>query len=351
MSKPTEDEEITTSLQGSLLGFCNPLLDISADVDKEFLEKYGVSLNNAILAEEKHLAIYSDLAAHYPVQYIAGGAGQNSIRVCQWMIQIPGTTAYMGAVGSDDYGRTLEECATNDGVLVHYMKNTELPTGTCAVLVNNTERSLIANLAAANTFQQSHLETPESQAIINRAKVFYITGYFMTVSMESILYIANHAVTHNKIFALNLSAPFLIQFFGTQLAQCMAFSDYVFGNESEAALYGESMGYGSDLHTIALKTAAQTKESGSRQRVVVFTQGADPTIVAKDGVITEYPVAPLAKELIVDTNGAGDAFVGGFLSRLLLGKSMEECVQAGHFAARTIIQYSGCAFPRVCEYS
>lgn len=31
----------------------NPLLDISADVPSEFLVKYGVTLNNAILAEEK----------------------------------------------------------------------------------------------------------------------------------------------------------------------------------------------------------------------------------------------------------------------------------------------------------
>lgn len=31
----------------------NPLLDISADVPAEFLMKYGVTLNNAILAEEK----------------------------------------------------------------------------------------------------------------------------------------------------------------------------------------------------------------------------------------------------------------------------------------------------------
>lgn len=29
---------------------------------------------------------------------------------------------------------------------------------------------------------------------------------------------------------------------------------------------------------------------------------------------TEYPVCKIPKEQIVDTNGAGDAFVGGFLS-------------------------------------
>ena len=43
--------------------------------------------------------------------------------------------------------------------------------------------------------------------------------------------------------------------------------------------------------------------------------------------VTTYPVIKLAKEDLVDTNGAGDAFVGGFLSQLLLGKDTEASVK------------------------
>jgi adenosine kinase len=75
-------------LKGAILGLCNPLLDISAEVPTSFLEKYGCTLNNAILAEDKHIPLYKDLVATYPVQYIAGGATQNSIRVAQWMLQV-----------------------------------------------------------------------------------------------------------------------------------------------------------------------------------------------------------------------------------------------------------------------
>ena len=95
------------NLHGSILGMCNPLLDISANVPHELLEKYGVSLNNAILAEEKHLPLYDEIIKSYPVQFIAGGATQNSIRVAQWMLQVPGATSYFGAVGTDAYGETL----------------------------------------------------------------------------------------------------------------------------------------------------------------------------------------------------------------------------------------------------
>ena len=105
-----------------------------------------------------------------------------------------------------------------------------------------------------------------------------------------------------------------------------------------------------DVATVALKCCDLPKASGRRARCVVFTQGADSTIVACEGAVTTYPVTPLAKELLVDTNGAGDAFVGGFLSRLVLGEGWDACVKAGHYAAREIIQRPGCTVPDTCGY-
>ena len=67
------------------------------------LDRYGVSPNNAILADEKTMPVYEDLVSNFSVQYIAGGATQNSIRVAQWMLKTPGATSYFGCVGADEY--------------------------------------------------------------------------------------------------------------------------------------------------------------------------------------------------------------------------------------------------------
>ena len=101
------DNVVTMDLNGAILGMCNPLLDISANVPMEVLEKYGVKLNNAILAEESHIPLYDEIINDFPVEYIAGGAGQNSIRVAQWMLQVPGSTAFFGAIGDDENGSRL----------------------------------------------------------------------------------------------------------------------------------------------------------------------------------------------------------------------------------------------------
>lgn len=69
--------------EGTLLGLGNPLLDISATVDSNFLKKYNLKSNDAILAQEKHKPMYDELIESYKADFIAGGAVQNTMRVAQ----------------------------------------------------------------------------------------------------------------------------------------------------------------------------------------------------------------------------------------------------------------------------
>jgi adenosine kinase len=331
------------SLQGAFFGIGNPLLDISADVDQAFLDKYGVSMNNAILAEEKHMPIYADLQENCKVQYIAGGATQNTVRVCQWMSQTEGATSYVGCVGKDKVGEQLKSCASADGVAVHYLEDDKEPTGTCAVLVLNKERSLVTSLAAANAYKKDHFDSAHIQAVVEKAQYFYSAGFFLTVSPPTLMAIGEHCAKTNKIMSMNISAPFIAQFFTDPLLAAIPFCDYLFGNESEAEALGEKLGYeDKSVKNVALQISKMDKTNSKRSRVVVITQGASSTVVAQDGKVREYAVPKLEAEKIVDVNGAGDSFVGGFFASLMKGKSEEECVQAGHYAASVILQVSGC---------
>lgn len=65
-------------LEGMLFGMGNPLLDVLAIVEEDFLKKYDVTLNNVILADPKHVPMYEELSQRGNVEYIAGGATQNT---------------------------------------------------------------------------------------------------------------------------------------------------------------------------------------------------------------------------------------------------------------------------------
>ncbi|KAF4325087.1 hypothetical protein JM18_000596 [Phytophthora kernoviae] len=340
-------------LTHSIVGLGNPLLDISADVTPEFLEKYGLKINNAILADETHAPMFKEIVDNLKPAYIAGGATQNSIRVAQWMLNKHNKTAtsFFGCVGKDAHGAKLKECAQADGVNVSYLENDDIKTGTCAVCVVDTERSLIADLSAANHFHHDHLAKKESEEIINQGKFFYSAGFHLTVSPTSVMKLAEHAKANNKVFMINLSAPFIAEFFKDPLMAAISYADFVVGNESEALAFGKVQGWGEDIKEIALKTAQLEKASGVRCRTVVFTQGAEATIVVHEGEVHTFDVPKMDAKSIVDTNGAGDAFVGGFISRLALGLSLQKCVEAGHWSAQVVLARSGCTFPETASKS
>lgn len=54
----------------------------------------------------------------------------------------------------------------------------------------------------------------------------------MTVSPASIQEIAKHALAHDRPFLMNLSAPFLSQFFKEPMMDTMPYVDVLFGNET-----------------------------------------------------------------------------------------------------------------------
>jgi adenosine kinase len=325
----------------------NPLLDMQVRDGEALLKKYDLQANNAILAEEKHQPIYEEIAKNYTVTYVAGGASQNAARGAAYVLP-PKSVVYTGCVGDDDLAAQLRAANTREGLDAVYLvnKEAEVKTGACAVVITGHHRSLVTTLRAAEKFDVSHLSSPAVAPLVEGAKVFYVEGFFLTHGVASVLALSKHATEKNKTFVINLSAPFIPQFFSAQLEQVLPYTDIVIGNESEAQEFAKSIlkSTTTNLAQIAKGIAAYPKVNAARPRVVVITQGPDATIVV-DGAHPEeakvYQVTPIASELIVDTNGAGDAFAGGFLGAYVTGKSLEASVEVGHKMGGMCVQLVG----------
>lgn len=331
---------------------CNPLLDISSHVDKAFLAKYKVDAP-AGLATPEQLPIYQDLETRKDVVFVPGGSGLNTARVAQWMAQAPkqAFVSYVGCIADDKYGDILKKSAEKEGVVMAVQYSGKSATGSCAVCIVEKERYMVANLAAANDLQGSHLETLTVQEAIKDADFYYFTGFTLTINVDYVLKVARHSAKTGGVFSFNLSAPFIIQFFGEQLQKVLPYCDIVFSNDEEAGIFAESQKWETkDVAEIALKTAALPKAT-AKPRLVVFTCGAKETIYAMDGKVGKVAVAPIDTSKIIDTNGAGDSFVGGFLAAQASGKDIEESIRAGNYAAGVIIQHDGCTFPAKPDWS
>ncbi|RDB28738.1 Adenosine kinase [Hypsizygus marmoreus] len=316
--------------------FCmgNPLLDMQVTNGEALLEKYDLKANDAILAEAKHAHIYEDVVSNYEVTYVAGGASQNAARGAAYILP-PKSVVYTGCVGDDDLAEQLKAANQREGLDEVYQIKKGEKTGACAVVITGHDRSLVTDLRVAEKFDQAHLSSPAVAPLIRAAKVYYVEGYFLTHGLAPTIEVGQHAAAAGKIFALNLSAPFIPQFFGAQLQRVLPLCDVVIGNEAEAESWASANGLSDpkDLPAIAKAIAISPKTNASRSRVVIFTHGSQSTVLVTS---TEpdspkiIPVNALKDDEIVDTNGAGDAFAGGFLGALVAGKSWDECVATGH---------------------
>lgn len=332
-----------------IIGFCNPLLDISAHVSREYLDKHGLKENDAILAKPEHADILQELKAmNLELLYSAGGAGQNAMRACQWLLP-PQSVHYMGAVGSDSNAAILEEAANKAGLSCHYMTVPEMQTGTCVCLLTPGHRSLVADLQAAVKFDASHIEM--KRYIMEKARAYYLSGFLLSDSFSVAEAVSSIASADNtKTLYVNLSAPFVCQFFLERLKTVLKSCKVLFGNESEARALAISASF-PNAETASIQELvpllARFTTTDNAPRTVVITQGPDSTVYFDplNECTCTVEVPKMKPEDIVDTNGAGDAFVGGFLAAHLTGKSLKECVDIGHTVAQIVITQSGVVFP------
>ena len=141
---------------------------------------------------------------------VPGGSSLNTVRSANFMLKDshPGKTAFFGSIGNDEVGKVLEKELESTGVHGYFHKDESTPTGECAVLVHNNERTLCANLAACLKYPTSHLEA--NMQVLEKAAFMYTSCFFITSNYEAMQKYVQYAADHNKPLGLNLSATFLL---------------------------------------------------------------------------------------------------------------------------------------------
>lgn len=109
------------------------------------------------------------------------------------------SVAYIGCVGRDKYADILKETCNKAGIHTEYRVDDVQPTGRCGVIITGHNRSMVTHLAAANEYKIEHLRQPHVWSLVEKAKVYYVGGYHLTVCVPAALALAEEAAKNNKV--------------------------------------------------------------------------------------------------------------------------------------------------------
>ncbi|VDQ05083.1 unnamed protein product [Trichobilharzia regenti] len=308
--------------EGYLFGMGNPLLDMLWKADEDTYKSYGLNVDDAILAEDKHMSIYTELMKKPDVKYVAGGSTLNTVKMIQWILRKPLSCSFVGCIGADRMGDRIEAECRELGLETEFQTTKKpLETGKVAVLINGKNRSIVTYLGAACDLTVQHVKQPRVWSLVERARVFYIA-----VSLT----MAKHATTFGKLFCFNLSAPFISKFYTKEVDEMISHAAH---NLPNITVYAVAQ------HIASRPLATRMK----RNRLVIITRGKHPVVYVNslDMKVHEFPVKTVESCQIVDTNGAGDAFAAGFIAEHILSRPIVSSLESAVKAATYIIQRSG----------
>eukprot|EP00937_MAST-01D_sp_MAST-1D-sp2_P007873 g7873.t1 len=323
---------------------------------------FGVTAGSDAAGEsqERKAAIVDAVTADSRAETTPGGSALNSMRVAAWSGPGHVCTAFVGAVGEDKHAVLLRQAMAAVGVRPLLLEVPHLATARCAVLVDadTKDRFLAVARGAAGAMTPRFLsENPAVRASLAEAAVLYATAFTLSTPPRAAcaVYMAEIAVARGAVFALNLSSAGLLSKVVKSVCALLPRCRFVFGNTGElralARLCGWSAGRGSSTQGLVVLTQRLASQLGPGG-VAVITDGARPTTVAQrrrqqeqeeaqDAAAAQLPVPAVGAGDVVDTNGCGDAFVGGFLCRAAQGVSLQQCVEEGHGATVADLISSG----------
>ena len=161
--------------------------------------------------------------------------------------------------------------------------------------------------------------------------------------------LCEYFVKDNKLIILSLSATFIVKFHREKIIELANDADIIAGNMEEAM---EFVGHKSDDIKNIFEIMFE-KLKPKENRLIVITDGPGGAYYGKYNYeekrlehYIHYFAHRLKDEEIQDLNGAGDAFLGGFLSRYMKGDSVHDCCKIGIEAATIILKHVGCNFPK-----
>lgn len=270
-----------------------------------------------------------------------GGKGANQAVAASML----GTkVTFIGQVGQDAAAEFVRRQFEDFGVGgKDLLVSEDAPTGSAYITVNKRGENTICVVSGANAhISHEDVDVAVEQVFGTDAGTRVVSLAQGETRVELTEFFAAKCAAKGVRFVLNL-APFVSLNDAT-----LGLADPLIVNEGEALRVLQSIhGTHDELEGVDSAVAAARLLGETVSRSVVITLGSDGAVVAEGGESWHQP-SPMPRR-VIDTTGAGDAFVGAVVAVLARGETLREAVRWGVAAGSTAVERRGTteSYPRL----
>ncbi|PIE71071.1 MAG: adenosine kinase [Deltaproteobacteria bacterium] len=309
---------------GLVTGVGSALMDLLVHESDAYLNAVGIEKGGMTLMDIEAIDRALSFAADAP-EMVPGGATCNTL---VGVARLGGKSRFLGKCGDDAVGDAYIKSLTDCGMDVRLMRSAT-PTGrVLSVITPDAERSMWTCLAASSELGPADLSADD----FSGTQYAVVEGYLLfnpdlmnaalkaakAAGAKVVLDLASFTVVRECLDLLKTLIP--------------AYVDILVANEDEVAEYtGET-----DPET-ALARLSDGVE------IAVLKRGASGSLISDKGKVIRVPAETGAP--IVDTTGAGDLWLGGFLYGLSAGYTILDAGKIGAACGYEVCRVVGAWIP------
>ena len=260
-----------------------------------------------------------------------GGKGANQAVAAA---RLGGLVSFVGRVGADDFGRSMADQLTHEGIDLQFLTHDpERPTGTAAILVDDAGENAIVGVPGANLgLLPEHIR--DATELLQRSAIILAPCETMIETIVKVFQIAHGG---GRLCIFNPAPARMLP------DELLPLLDLCIPNETELHIL-------TDRATESLDdvvSAANVLRSRGSETVIVTLGSRGALLVGRDGHLH----VPSMSVTAVDTSGAGDAFCGALATFLADGEPLPRAIRQASIVAAISVTRHGtqASFPRRTE--
>ena len=237
--------------------------------------------------------------------------GGNPVNVAVYTVRLGGTASYTGVVGDDDYGRQMRSAIEGKGVDVSHLRTEPGSTAISHVELVDGERVF-------GDYEEGVME----HFRLTQDDVSFLCAHDLVVS--GLWGRVHQALPHLKKRGVPVAFDFADRPEDPAARQAMPWVDYAFfsnDRDEEPA-----------LEEFLRRVLAQGP------RIAVVTRGERGSLAWDGHRCWRGEIVPCP---VVDTMGAGDSYIAGFLYGLMRGNPIPDCMALGAKNSSITLGYQG----------